>query len=265
MLLLVAACSTGPKPPPARPAPAPAPPPAQRPVDPGQSPLEAAWHVRAGLNVAALSCTGGNALARDYNLFLQRQKAPLARAYAEEQARYRAAHGSDGQRELDRHMTKLYNHFAWPPAQQGFCAAAKAVVADALATASDRFEAYAPAALARLDQPISNPMQQAAAPAIRTTPKVEAAAAPKPAPGPAPATPWRIQLGAFSSQAAAETAWGTISRRAPGIAAYQPRFEKVPGKPLVRLQLDAGLQRDEALRLCAVAAASGFDCLPVAS
>jgi len=49
----------------------------------------------------------------------------------------------------------------------------------------------------------------------------------------------------------------------PALAAYHPHYEDVPHSPLVRLQVGAADDKAGALRLCATAAAGGFDCLPV--
>lgn len=162
---LVAAC--------AQTAPPPAPVVAARPVSPPvttpqqpvalaemhrqASDLERIWHVRAALNVAALQCAGsGQAnLVRDYNQLLARHKDVLAQAYAAKQARFQQAGGKSWQAAMDRHMTQLYNYWAWPPAQQAFCAAAADAARRAAGTAPDAFSSYAPRALSALDQPIA--------------------------------------------------------------------------------------------------------------
>jgi hypothetical protein len=89
--------------------------------DPG----EAVWHLRAGLNVAALSCRGRGraAVAGGYSKLLSRHRSLLASAYAGEQRR----HGKG----LDRHLTKIYNQFAYQPEPGKFCSDAAAVAAEA--------------------------------------------------------------------------------------------------------------------------------------
>mgnify|MGYP006999190888 CR=1 FL=1 len=135
ILTLAAACSTPrSSPPPAPPRPAPAPGPAQlSPIHQNLDPLDTVWHVRAGLNVAALSCVQqqGAEVVTDYNQFLKAKKALLAEAYEALSAKYKAK-GGNWQRALDTDMTKLYNHFASPTAQAGFCDAAAQVVTDGL-------------------------------------------------------------------------------------------------------------------------------------
>jgi cell division septation protein DedD len=76
---------------------------------------------------------------------------------------------------------------------------------------------------------------------------------------------WRIQLGAFTGKPAAEAAWADVKGRSAQLGALTPYFEPVPGKPLVRLQVKGVESRDQAIQLCAHAAAAGFDCMPIKS
>jgi cell division septation protein DedD len=254
--LVLAACTTRtPPPPPARPAPA-----AElSPIHQNLGPLEAAWHVRAGLNVAALSCSTkvGQGIITDYNSFLASKKQLLARAYEAKAEAYKVK-GGNWQRALDSHMTQLYNQFADPDAQAGFCQTAAAEVKRAIAEDPDAFAADAQQMLARLDRPFTSPPQIADMPS-RAAPQPLMA---QPAAAAVPAD-WRIQLGAFSSAAAAQGAWTSLKARSPQFAAMTPYFEPVPGKPLVRLQVKGVETRADAIRLCAYAAAGGFDCIPV--
>ena len=255
-LALLAACAKTPAPPPARPAPAPPPavlqPPPGAEINRDLTQQEAVWHLRSALNVAALSCGShaGDAMVTGYNRLLVAQKAELAKAFAAERDRY-----GDAGRALDGHMTKVYNYFAWPPGQQAFCMAAKDAVAELAAMEPATFAAAAPATLERLNVALATPGVAQQAMAMRAAPMAALAKTPE----------WRIQLGAFTGQAKAEAAWATISGHSPEIKALQPRFEPVPGRPeLVRLQVDQHISRTDAVRLCALAAASGFDCFPVA-
>ena len=124
----------------------------------GVSPDEAVWHVRSALNVAALGCRGPQeaGIIANYNALLKAQKAPLAKANAAEIVAYRARHGGDWQTEQDMHMTRLYNFFAQPAAQQRFCEAAIAVGAQAVTVSPDAFQAFAVTALATLEQPFTD-------------------------------------------------------------------------------------------------------------
>lgn len=267
--LALAACTSR-RPPPAEPV-RPAPAPVQlSPIHRGLDPLETVWHVRAGLNVAALSCAQrtGPAIVTDYNAFLKARRDLLDRAYQSLADRYRAQ-GGNWQRALDTDMTKLYNHFASPTAQAGFCDAAAAEVKRAIAAPDDARETWAAEALARLDRPFTTPASAAwAAPAANTAPAPAAAPAAATRALAAPAASaasagWRIQLGAFSSPAAAQKAWADAKTRSPALGAFQPHLEAVPGKSLTRLQVHGVTGRDEAVRLCAAAAAAGLDCFPL--
>jgi hypothetical protein len=112
-LALLAGCSSGPEPQIAarKPLPpwpeAPVAKPAARPVPVAFADAnEAVWHLRAGLNVAALMCKGKGRVpvSGDYSRLLTRHRGLFAAAYAAEQKR----HGSG----LDRHQTSLYNRFS---------------------------------------------------------------------------------------------------------------------------------------------------------
>ena len=219
---------------------------------------ERIWHLRAALNVAALSCPTktGPAIVSNYNDFLKAKKPLLAAAYNAEIRQFQQFGAANWQPAFDRYMTKLYNRYAWPPVQARFCATANTIAPQALQTANQDFEAFATDALARIEQamaftpPTTSPVYPAAtqALALATT----------------DLTPWRIQLGAFTGQPAATAAWAQIKSRLPGLSAYVPHFEPVPGKPeLVRLQIGNATDRSSALTLCALAAAGGFDCIPV--
>lgn len=134
----------------------PAPGHAVAPINRGLATGEAIWHLRAGLNVAALACRepGHAQLTPSYNRMLELHRAGLAEAYAEEQARFRAAAGAAWQDRMDSHLTSLYNFFANPVAQKRFCAAAVRVVNRVNALSSGALRDYAQAGLAELEHPI---------------------------------------------------------------------------------------------------------------
>lgn len=78
-------------------------------------------------------------------------------------------------------------------------------------------------------------------------------------PAPAPAAQggrWRIQLGAFSSEAAARSAWAAVSGRLPGLRPVITR-----AGAMFRLQAGGLASRDAAARACAAARSA---CFPVA-
>jgi hypothetical protein len=110
-------------------------------VEPG----EAVWHLRAGLNVAALSCRGRERtpVAGQYARVLSRHKGLLAQAYAGEQRRYGAG--------LDRHQTQLYNRFSNQRNPVNFCAAAANVAQRAAAMDSPALASSARNLLGEID------------------------------------------------------------------------------------------------------------------
>lgn len=111
------------------------------------------WHLRSGLNVAALQC--GTASSDQYNAMLRVHKTALATAFKSLEGEYRAR-GGDWQDRFDDTMTRLYNYFAQPPAQRGFCEAAMPVLAEAATVAPDAFEGFARTAIGRIDQPFAD-------------------------------------------------------------------------------------------------------------
>lgn len=109
----------------------------------------AIWHLRAGLNVAALSCRGPQeaTLIAGYNALLNRNRADFDRAYKTLGSEYGSVDAFDGA------MTKLYNYYALPPAQAGLCAIAPVILSDAATLPATEFGNFAPAALSRIDRP----------------------------------------------------------------------------------------------------------------
>jgi hypothetical protein len=124
----------------------------------GLSTAETSWHLRAALNVAALGCR--DAAEREtvaaYNLMLARHRVPLAAADLGVKAQYRTRYGAGWDSHHDSDMTRLYNFFAQPPAQPGFCHAAQAVLAEAVAVEPAGFDAFAAGALPRLEAPFTD-------------------------------------------------------------------------------------------------------------
>ena len=116
--------------------------------------------------------------------------------------------------------------------------------------------AAAPPRVASTDVPPSRPATPNVATAARPTPPPVAQTAP---PSAASAGGrWRVQLGAFSSEANARRAWGTVSGRLPGL---QPAFVRAGN--LIRLQAGPLPSRTAAERACA--SLSGQACFPVGS
>ena len=124
------------------------------PVGPDLSPDEVAWHVRAGLNVAALACRDADAatMVAQYNAMLAADRAPLAAARAGVESGYRARFGAAWQAGDDDDMTRLYNHFAMPEAHDAFCATARELLRDSETVEPGEFYAFARYALPQLEQ-----------------------------------------------------------------------------------------------------------------
>ncbi|HEX8445214.1 MAG TPA: SPOR domain-containing protein [Sphingomonas sp.] len=124
-------------------------------------------------------------------------------------------------------------------------------------------------ALAKSPPPVQPAMSRVAATTASRTPAPPtpapvrtAAAAPKPAPravAPAPAGRWRIQVGAYGSEAGARTAWASLRARAPALANLSPTYQKAGA--VVRLQVGPVADRAAATRLCGAARVAA--CFPV--
>jgi hypothetical protein len=176
LLPLVAACATKPAPVAVVAAPPPPPPVVAPSLPPGASPgmrvpvalpdgsfptpnqhLSTAatlWHLRAGLNVAALACPGaqGTGIIAGYNGWIARHKAVLAQAETAYAAEFKGG-GGDWRDRYDDAMTRLYNYYSQTPARAGLCAAAERILADTGAVPPEGLAGFAPAALGGLDQP----------------------------------------------------------------------------------------------------------------
>lgn len=137
-LVLLSACSARQEPP--HPAARPAP------VAAALQGNEAVWHLRAGLNVAALSCRGRGrpAVAGEYRQLLSRHDRVLAASYRSEMQR----HGQSG---LDRHQTQIYNRFANQRSPERFCATAQGVARQALAMNAVQLSGQAPRLVSQLE------------------------------------------------------------------------------------------------------------------
>jgi cell division septation protein DedD len=72
---------------------------------------------------------------------------------------------------------------------------------------------------------------------------------------------WQVQLGAFGSEAAAKTAWGTLSGKATALKALRPTYEKAGA--VVRLRATGLADRAAADKACAAAKTAGAACFAV--
>lgn len=118
-------------------------------------PLEALWHVRVALNVAALACRDadeGQTVA-SYNALIRNRVTALAAANDAVSARYKAEYGARWETARERDMTRLYNYFAQPGAQGEFCTAAKVTLAQIATVDASELPSFAVAALPALEAP----------------------------------------------------------------------------------------------------------------
>jgi hypothetical protein len=114
------------------------------------------WHLRIGLNVAALGCRGmvyEQALIDNYNAFQKVQQPNFVKAERWVIKNLGAKTGTNGIAERDKLSTKLYNYFAQPPVQTSFCPVAYEVSTRALATPAADMMAFAQANLPILEGP----------------------------------------------------------------------------------------------------------------
>jgi hypothetical protein len=112
------------------------------------------WHLRSGLNVAALACRGpdeGQIVTR-YNTMLTVQRIELAAAEKRYSAEYQAQ-GGDWRDSYDDAMTRLYNFFSITPVRKTFCAAADEVLADISTAPTTAFDMKAAERLEKLNAP----------------------------------------------------------------------------------------------------------------
>lgn len=96
------------------------------------------------------------------------------------------------------------------------------------------------------------------------SPRQQAPAPRAPADRPRPAAStggWRVQLGAFSSEANARRQWGLVRRQVGALASLQPFY--VRAGSLTRLRAGPLADRTAADRLCAAVRSAGQGCMPV--
>lgn len=181
LLASVAACA--PKAPTPPPPPPPPPPPVviaipPRPLPPGNASLtqllpgrniegrfvtanssitgdRAFWQLKIGLNVAAIGCRGLEeaTLVSAYNTIIKNHAKAIRSTEKTVIGQLAKEHRNNGIAARDRLSTQLFNYFAQPPAQRGFCARANEIAQTVATTPAAQVIAAAPEQLARLDQP----------------------------------------------------------------------------------------------------------------
>jgi hypothetical protein len=178
LLASVAACAPKPAPPP------PPPPPAvvitipPRPYPPGNAALtqilpgrgidgrfvtansnisgdRAFWQLKIGLNVAAIGCRGleETTLVSAYNNIIKAHGKAIKSTEKTVITQLGKENRNNGIAARDKLSTQLFNYFAQPPAQRGFCARANEIAQLVSATPTAQVIEQAPTHLARLDQP----------------------------------------------------------------------------------------------------------------
>ncbi len=121
-------------------------------------PLETLWHVRAAMNVAALSCTGPlyERLVDDYNAFINNNSASLRNANNAIIRKFQRDIGAGYKAEHDRHQTQLYNYWSFSPLRRPFCDQAVQISQRAIVTKSADLNQFAEQALAELEKPFTD-------------------------------------------------------------------------------------------------------------
>jgi len=121
-------------------------------------PLETLWHVRAALNVAALSCTGPlyERLVGDYNAFITNNSASLRNANNAIIRKFQRENGPTYKADHDIHQTQLYNYWSFSPLRRPFCDQAVQIGQRAIVTKSADLDAFAARALPELEKPFTD-------------------------------------------------------------------------------------------------------------
>lgn len=98
-------------------------------VNRGISPAQTTWNLRAAYNVAALSCPEPerDEITANYRLYLKRHVKALGAANRKVDAEWKARYGAGFVVPREKYMTNVYNHYALPPALEGFCKATLAM------------------------------------------------------------------------------------------------------------------------------------------
>ncbi len=123
-------------------------------VNTGLSTAQIVWNLRSALNVAALNCMTaehGGVLA-NYVTFLDRYETKLSATNRALASEFRGQYGPAYRDVQDSYMTRVYNYFALPPAQDRFCDTALAVSAEAVASEVVDLDVFAAQALPRIER-----------------------------------------------------------------------------------------------------------------
>lgn len=148
------------------------------------------WQLKIGLNVAAIGCRGleETTLVSAYNNIIKTHGKVIKSTEKSVIAALGKENKTNGIAARDKLSTQLFNYFAQPPAQRGFCARANEIAQLVSATPTAQLVEQAPAHLARLDEPF-NEFYQAYAQYQVDAVAWDAKYAPRPAIMTAPVTP----------------------------------------------------------------------------
>lgn len=151
---------------------------------------KAFWQLKIGLNVAAIGCRGleETTLISAYNNIIKTHGKVIKSTEKSVITQLGKENKNNGIAPRDRLSTQLFNYFAQPPAQRGFCARANEIAQVVSSTPTAQLVEQAPAHLARLDEPF-NEFYQAYAQYQVDAVAWDAKYAPRPATIVAPATP----------------------------------------------------------------------------
>jgi hypothetical protein len=118
--------------------------------------LATVWNLRVALNVAALACrgVGSDALVGGYNAMLRNRRALLADAEGAMIAQYG---GVARRNAYDSAMTRLYNFYANPRGQPGFCQVAARIQREEADVAESDLVYFAAVALVAINDPFVHP------------------------------------------------------------------------------------------------------------
>lgn len=117
---------------------------------------ETLWHFRSGWNVAALNCqvADDDPILVGYRKLLETHSRTLSRANTAIDRKYRADARTDRAALLARETrsTGVYNYFANPSARADFCAVARQIASEFLASPPEDMTAFATSGLQRYEQ-----------------------------------------------------------------------------------------------------------------
>lgn len=115
------------------------------------------WQMKIGLNVAAIGCRGleETTLISAYNNIIKTHGKVIKSTEKSVITQLGKDNKTNGIAARDKLSTQLFNYFAQPPAQRGFCVRANEIAQIVSSTPTAQLIEQAPAHLARLDEPFN--------------------------------------------------------------------------------------------------------------